>query len=76
MIRQLSPHPTGVQKIVPRTFDNVTGPSKELRLPGNREAIVWAFAGTDGILRTLAATFPAGQPGPLNDVASYLAFLP
>jgi len=76
MIRQLSPHPTGVQKDVPQTFGTVTGTSKTLRLPGNRVAIVWASAGTDGILRTLAATFPAGQPGPLNDVARYLAFLP
>lgn len=76
MIRQLSAHPRGVQKGVPRIFGTVTGTLKVLRLPGNRVANVWASAGTDGILRTLVATFPAGRPGPLNDVATYLAFLP
>jgi tetratricopeptide (TPR) repeat protein len=76
MIRQLSAHPTGVQKGAPGMFGTMTGTLQVLRLPGNRVANVWASAGADGILRTLVATFPAGQPGPLNDVASYLTFLP
>ena len=56
MIRQLSPHASGVQKGLPHVFGTMSGTAKALRLPGNRVGIVWASAGTDGILLLLAIT--------------------
>lgn len=76
MIRHLPAHPVAMTKAIAHTFGTVAGMARGMRLPGNREVILWASAGTDGILRTLVASFPAGQPGPLNDVATYLDFLP
>ena len=74
MIRRLATHPSVTGK-APWTFGEVPGIARFLRLPGNRAGVVWASVGTDGILRTLTETYPAGQPGPLKDVADYLVFL-
>jgi hypothetical protein len=76
MARHLPAHSVAVPKAIAHTFGSMAGTATRARLPGNRSAILWASAGTDGILRTLVATFPAGQPGSLNDVATYLDFLP
>ncbi len=73
MIRQLPPH-TRVLRTEAKDFGGIAGTAQLLRLPGNRQGIVWVSIGTDGILRTLQATYPAGLPGPLNDVAIYLQF--
>ncbi|MFI5080096.1 MAG: tetratricopeptide repeat protein [Streptosporangiales bacterium] len=75
MTRQLSPHARVLAKKT-QYWGGIAGTARTLRLPGGRTGIVWASVGTDGILRTLAATYPAnGGPGALNDVALYLQFL-
>jgi tetratricopeptide (TPR) repeat protein len=76
MTRQLSPH---ARVLVKKTeyWGGIAGTARTLRLPGGRKGIVWASVGKDGMLRTLEAVYPAdGGPGPLNDVAFYLQFLP
>jgi acetylornithine deacetylase len=51
-----------------------TGVWWTIRLPGNEQGFVWASPGNDGILRTAAAKFPAGNNTALTDITAYLLF--
>jgi tetratricopeptide (TPR) repeat protein len=73
MTKELSARATVVRKIN-FTLGGVQGVAWALRLPDNGQGFVWASRGTDGILRTAEAKFPAGNVTALNDITAYLLF--
>ena len=56
------------------TLGGIRGVCWTIRLPGNEQGFVWTSPGNDGILRTAAAKFPAGNNIALNDITTYLLF--
>jgi hypothetical protein len=74
MRARLSPSATVTSEAALRV-STVAGTAWYLGLPGDEQGTVWASLSDDGVLRVVLVRYPAGAPGPTNEIALSARYL-
>jgi len=70
---ELDPQAT-VVRTAQDLFFPLVGTAHVLHVSDTADGYVWAVIGTDGVLRTVSAWYPSGDPGDLADISARIRF--